>query len=90
MIVAMAVTVPMAMIVTVTAFVSMSFAVAVVTLVSMAASSVPVFIVTVIAMSVIIMPMRSSFFLLRNRAARVETDVGNNRKRHRLNGLLWH
>ena len=65
----------------------MTMTVGVATFVSMFSSSVRVIIVTVIAM--ILMPMGFIFVLLRNRAAGIETDVGDNRKRHRFNRLLW-
>ena len=77
--------------------VSVPVVIAMATFVSMTSISVRVIIVTVamirvcvILVTMIFMPVRFFFFLRRNCTARVETDVGNNRKRHRFNRLLWH
>ena len=74
------------MIIAVATFVCVTFAVCVVGMVPI---NVPVsFMTVIILVAVIIVPIRFSFVLLRNRAAWVKADVGDNRKRHRFNRLL--
>ena len=83
---AVTVIIAVTMIIAVATFVCVTFAVCVVGMVPI---NVPVsFMTVIILVAMIIVPMRFSFVLLRNRTARVEADVGDNRKRHRFHRLL--